>query len=256
MSNLLSFKQAASQTKYFEGEDTGAGDTGAGDTGAGDTGAADKTFSQADVDQLMANHRKTLQNKYATAAEELQAAKKASNASQEEIDNLTSNLAHLQDTFATDKEIADRKMAKLSEDNASALGNATAEADKWRTMHYESLIDNSLTQAAVLEKAYDPSQIVGLFGRNAEIIDVDGKLTVMVAVTALDKDKKPTTLKLTPVEAVKEIASQERHANLFHDGRVGGLGRKGSSNASKINPKDVTMDQYKNSDYRKSLGLS
>jgi hypothetical protein len=95
-----------------------------------------------------------------------------------------------------------------------------------------TLVTNSLTDAAVKGKAFNPNQVVTLLKphtRVEEIVGDDGKptgkFTTKVKLPAKDKDGNPTILELGPTEAVKQLSEMpDEYGNLFISGAAGGLG--------------------------------
>ena len=244
---------AQSQNLYFEGEDP--------------TDPADpvvppedpvvpavKTFTQEEVNKLMANNRQKLQSDFATASKELNQAKLDANASQEEIATLKSQTTVLEESLMTEKELADRKLAQTEEQQVTALADATTKATFWETRHYNSLIAADITEAAALEKAHNPAQVVQLLRDNSKVVtDAEGTLSVQITLDAVDKDGKATKLVLDPKAALKEYASRQENMNLFTAPGTGGLGMNRGRDNTPVNPKTMTPAEYL--EYRKELKI-
>lgn len=220
--------KAQSQPTHFDNEGEVESAVEGGDTsaveGAGEgAGVENATFTQTQVNSMLADNKRELKVKYATANAALLKERKAGNASKAELDDLQTAMDLLKDTFASDAEIAKRNSDKSNRANAKALKDAQASAKGWKTKHFESLISGALTQAAVANEAYVPAQVVGLFQKDAEVVDVDGVLSVLIAVDSKDSEGKDVKLKLAPTDAIAEIAKQEGFFNLFKRKGVEGL---------------------------------
>lgn len=236
----------------FDGEE-GGGDTGGGegggDNGGGDNGGGeDKKFSQADVDRMMANHRKGLQQNVSELTAQLETLKSSQHASQEEKDNLQASISQLESQLLTEKEIAERDRKKLASEKETALESVTSERDMWRGRFESTLVQNSLTQAAVEHKAFSPEQITRMFSNEAKTVEImkDGKGTgqfeVRMTVSMPDGDSGTKQLEMSASEAIKELASRDQYANMFgFDGKTG-LGRKNLNAGSRAGKVEAASD--------------
>jgi hypothetical protein len=218
---------ATSQLAYFDGEGgTGEGGTGEGGTGEG-AGAA-KTFTQEEVNTMMANHRKNLQAEHAKKVSELQEATKNLSLTQEERDNIAAKMHDLEATLLTQKELADREKARLLEESKTALATAEAQAKTWKIKHDDLLVTNALIQATSIEgqKAVNPAQIVDLFKSKVDIGEKDGVPVLSMKVNTKGADGQPKVLQLSLQDAMKEFANDSNYANLFVSNRQDGMGRQ------------------------------
>lgn len=199
-----------------------------------------KTFTQDQVDQLMANHRKTLQAEVAKKAEELRLAQSQLNLTQEEKDALASRISDLESSLLTSKELADREKARLQKEKDEALSTAQSEAKAWKERHHNMLVSTALTQASVLEgqKAYNPAQIVTLFKQDTFVVESEnGEFSVQMKIATKGSDGQVKVLTLSPNEAMKEIAANPAYANLFEP-----VGKEGL-NKRIVRPSEVARTQ-------------
>ena len=212
---------------YFEGEgDAGAGDTGAGNGGAGTT---PKTFTQEDVNRLLAENRRNIQKELAEKTAALSDIQNTLNLTAEEKDLLANRVNELNNALLTKEELAKREKQRLQDESKAALERATSEGKFWKTRHDDMLITSALMGAVAIEgqKAYNPAQIVELFKGKAVIVeDPSSKaLSVKVKVALKGADGQVKTLDLDPVEAMKEVAAMPEYANLFNFDGKSGLGK-------------------------------
>lgn len=165
---------------------------------------------------------------------------------------LTEEIAALQSKASlTDKERKDLndRVEQLSSQQKSAAQQAQIERDKlikkhetekaeltqgvelWKSKFTSSQIEGSLLSAAAKHKAYNPQQIVRLFGSQTSLIeelDATGQKTgnykPVVKISVKDSKGVVQDLELDPDAALKAISEQEDFANLFSDPSKGGRG--------------------------------
>lgn len=266
--------------KYEDGGSNGAG-TGAGSGGAGDGGGAggggagdggasgnpppggssDRTFSQADVNRMLADDRRKHQKQNEQLIGQLEDLKRSKGLSDKERGELATRIEELQTQHMTEAQKAERERAKLKDTHKQELDESIKERDAWRGLYADATITQALTAAAVVEQAFDPDQIIGLLQprtRITEVLDEDGKPTgrwePKVKWDDQDKEGKPVTLDMTPADVVKRMKELPKFGNLFKSTAAGGLGTMGGQQGGRAQggpPKDP--EAYRK--WRKETGL-
>ena len=221
MKNYLRLLSAIPFDLYFDEGEGAEADEGAGE---GDKPA---TFTQEQVNTMLANNKKTLQADLAKKTQALQAAQSDVNLSQEERDALAIRIDDLESSLMTDKELAARDKKKAAGEYKVALEKSEASSKKWKGLHDSMLVETAITQASLIEgqKAVSPGQLVSLFARDATVTELDGKFSVQLAVNTVGEDGVAKVLTLAPDAAIKEYATRPEYLNLFEDLSKDGLNR-------------------------------
>jgi hypothetical protein len=215
------------KSRYYD-----EGDGGEGDEGNKNEGGADdvKKFSQDQVNKMMADNKRGLQKR----VEELQT-QLEKGTSPEEIEKLTGQISTLRDDLSTTEKKKSNEIAKLTKQHQEELSAIRGQSDNNFGLYSTYRMDHELTQAAIVEEAINPAQILGQLRGSASLDEIfnskgesTGEYQVKVKVTKTDEAGKPETLSLTPVEAVKALKEDTTHQNLFKGSGFSGMG--GSNN--------------------------
>jgi hypothetical protein len=197
--------------------------------------AKPKTFSQDDVNALIAQERRTLEGRSKTLLGELEALKTKSSLTAQEKADLESRLEETRNALMTKEELAREALLKEKKQRESEVTNLSSERDAWRNRFASSTIHRSITDAAVALDSYNPSQIVAILASNTRVVEAtgeDGKPTgefnVQVTMQDVGKDGKPIKLDLSVQDAVKRLKEKSEFHNLFK-----GLGTGGTGNGNK-----------------------
>lgn len=215
--------------------------------------------TQEYVNSLLAKERRELTAKAEKKNNELiaQLETQRNNAATTESERATlaERIDSLKAEFASKEQLAAQSNEKRIKDLEGQLKGKDAETATWRSRFTETLVENSLTDAAVKGKAYNPNQVVIIlkpYTKVEEVLGDDnkptGKYQAKVKLPAKDKDGKPTVLELGPTEAVKQLAEMpEEYGNLFISGAAGGLGGGSLGRGGSGGAKDMATlptDQY------------
>lgn len=211
-------------------QQTGTTET-TGGAGAPPTGR-EKTFTQKEVNAMMADNKKALRLQNENLVKELEQVKKSGNMSTEQIDALNLQIESLKNQHLTEQEQAQRKTENMERDHKQALEMAQTLASTWETNYKTEKIERDLMDAAVLGKAFNARQVVGLLNNATEVVEEvntegvkTGKYVTVVTVDGKDKEGKPVTLKVSPEDAVKRMREQpELYGNLFKSDTKSGTG--------------------------------
>jgi hypothetical protein len=257
----------------FEGE--GAGDgagTGAGasagvsagaDAGAGAGGGAGgdspKTFTQDEVNRIVAADRRKLEEALKKSETTLQSTLASRNLTEQERKALEENLAAVQGQLRTREQQAALEKKQMEEQFSTKLADADKRAAQWETKFRDSTIDRSLQDAAVKHDAYSTQQMVALMKPWTRMIEgVDektGKPTGNYKIVVDMPDTDPTTneqviMTRTPEEAAKRMKELPEFANLFKSNVVSGIGAGSATGGlmpgqgGKIDVRKLTQAQY------------
>jgi hypothetical protein len=173
--------------------------------------------------------------------EEINNLKKISNLTNEEKQGLEDRVAGLTQTLRTKEEQAADEIRQVKTEFTEQITSLSGERDQWRDRFSNLSITNALTTACVTpgQEAINPEVVVSLLAQKSaleEALDAEGKptgqLVPFVNLDTLDKDKNPITLKLSPAEAVKKMASDNRFMHLFKGSGSGGIGGQGGHGAA------------------------
>ncbi len=253
-----------------DGGDGGEGDGGEGDGGEGEkTGdktttdnndkAKGKTFTQDDVNKLLAEDRKKNQQSRTKLIETLEKFKTTANLTEQEKENLAQRIEQLQNETLTAQELAKKDKDALVKGHAKELTKANQQTDFWKSLYSKEKIDREITDAAIEFEAASPQQIRRLLSGDTklvETIDKDGKPTgvwtpkVNFAITS-DEDGSSKILELNVKEAVKRMKEMPEHGNLFKTSATGGVGSYNVSGGSTFKGKTPPTDPVEYAKWRK-----
>ena len=224
-----------------EGAGAGAGSGEGAGAGAGD--GKGKTFTQEDVNRILADDKRKLREQNDKLIKDLDALKNSSSMSEAEKSKLASQIEALQTQSMTEKEKAQREKEKIEKDLSKTIETITKERDDWSMRCEKYMKQNELNIAANENDAFNAQQIVQILEPNTKLVEnqENGSLEIKVRFDDVDKDDKPVTLELAPKEAVKRMKDlPDRFGNLFKNNATGGLGSMNTSTNGKasVNLKD------------------
>lgn len=231
---------AAADTGDGSGSSTGGGsstDGGSGASGA-EGGAKNKTFTQDEVNKLLAEDKRKHQERVNKTVKDLETLKTSNNLTAKEKGDLQKRIEDLQSEVLTKEQLAAKEKEKLSKTYQKQIEEANRERDTWKNRFTHSTINQQLTSAAATNEAFDPEQIIALLRPSTDLIEEvgedknpTGNFMPKVKFDDQDETGKKVTLTLTPEEAVKRMKDIPRFANLFKSTASGGLG--GSQSAAR-----------------------
>jgi len=224
----------------------------AGDPSDPDAGKA-KMFNQEQVDKILQKRlSREVQDKKELAAQ-LEQFKRAKGLSDEEKTRLQSQIDKLNASMMTKEELATQEKKELESRLTTQLTEVTEKAKHWETKYLSSTKRRALTDAAVQEEAYRPSQLVALLEpmtRLDEVLDEKnnptGEYVAMITLDSKDGDGNPIKLDLPVRDALREMKKQtEEYGNLFRSGLTGGIGGSASPGTGENGILDVSnIDKY------------
>jgi hypothetical protein len=236
-------------TPRFEGEPTGGepqGGTGEPQGGTGEPqGGASKTFTQEDLNRILAKERRDHEGKMTSMSEELDALKSKANLTAEDRTSLESRLEEIKNRSATNEQKLQSEIKKLNKRYDTDIESARAEAAQWQQKFTQDRITTSLTQAAVVGDAFNPEQVVALLTPQTSLVNVlddegnpTGQFDVTIKQPGKNKQGEQVVFERTPDEVIKAMREDEGFFNLFKGSGVGGAGSISRPGQQQTTPSD------------------
>ena len=202
-----------------------------------------KTFTQEEMNTVLAAERRKTTKTNTQLAEELNALKAKANLTKDERDDLETRLDALQREHMTKEELAAQNTKKAEVERKKQIEDLQSESSLWKTKYVDQTVRREITDAAVATDAYLPAQIVSILRHTADLVPVigaDGKATdkfvTKVKLNSVSEDGDPIVLELTATEALKHMSEQPEYANLF---KAKGSGGFGGTNVGNSTPSDI-----------------
>lgn len=202
-----------------------------------------KTFTQDQVNELMARDRRKNQEAQKRIVGQLEEYQKVAKLTADEKEALEKQIDELRQQTMSAEELAKQAADKTAKEHATIISQLESEKEQWRNRHDNLVIESAITRASVQHGAVDPDQILAVLRtKQLKMVDVlgdDGKPSGMsvprVKLPDVNKEGKPIELDLTVEDAVKRMKDLDKYANLFKNSKVGGMGNSGSTKTGKIN---------------------
>jgi len=233
-----------------EGEGEGEGNNGNEGGGSGDGDGA-KSYTQEQLNKMMADNRRKLTQQNETLVSELTTLKDQANLTAQDKTELEERIEKLQVQNMSKEEIAKREASKAAKSHQLELGSLTKERDAWQKRYTKARVATELTTAALEAKATVPEQIVQLLGPNTYLSPVlgddnkpTGDFETLVKFSDVSEEGKAVVLDLTPFATLKRMQElTERFSNLFINPGTGGMG--GNSGQSGKGGQKQTVEALK-----------
>jgi hypothetical protein len=246
----------------FEGEDAAADAAvpapAAAAAAAGDNNA-NKTFTQDELNRVLAEDRRKHQTKLQEVETKLQKALESKTLTEQDRKALQENLETVQGQLRTKEQQLAVEKKQLEESYQQRIVEVEKKASFFESLFRDSTIERALIDAAVKHEAWSPSQVVTQLRGQTELVpDVDpttGKPTGTFTPMVKMMDKDATTGEMvkcsrTPDEAVKRMKDMpDTWGNLFRSGVVSGIGAGTATGGlmpgqGKIDVRKLTHAQY------------
>lgn len=225
---------------------------------------AKTTFTQEEVNAMMAENKKALQKQNAELVTQLETLKQGKGLSEQEKADLQARIDQLSTQHMTEQQKLQAQVAKLEKDGKAALESLTGESKKWQGEYQRLLVTQGILQGVAAHKAADPTgeQLISMLMPRAKVVEVlddagnaTGVYQAVLPVTIFDKTKKPVAVELPVAEAIGKMREDPKNANLFlTDGKPGFGGSNsaggGGSGKPAFDPNMAPSDYRKN---RKSI---
>lgn len=222
---------------------------------------AKTTFTQEEVNAMMAENKKALQKQNAELVTQLEALKQGKGLSEQEKADLQARIDQLSTQHMTETQ---RLQAALDTANKTAktqVESLTGESKKWQGEYQKLLVTHGILNGAATHKAADPTgeQLISMLLPRAKVVEVvddagqaTGVYQAVLPITVLDKAKKPVVVELPIAEAIGKMREDPKNANLFLiDGKPGFGGNNGAAGGGG-NSKPAFDPTMSASDYRKN----
>jgi len=225
----------------FEGEDDAAkaaADKAAADAAAAAAAAAatgsGKTFTQDDVNRIVAADRRKLEEALKKTEKQYQDLLASQSLTEQERKALQANLEMVQGQLRSKEEQLLLEKKQIEEAYANKMQEMEKKSSHFETLYRDSTIERALQDAAVKHEAWSPSQVVSLLRQQTKMIEetdpktgkLTGKYKPMVEMLALNTTTgEMETKAYTPEDAVKKMKdTPDTWGNLFKSGVVSGIG--------------------------------
>ena len=204
-----------------------------------------KTFTQEDLNKILAEDRRKHQAQIAKIQQTLEATASDKAAEAQAKEQLKARLDELETSLLTKDQQAAREK-KIAEDKLTTEAqNAKKEAGQWREKFNEALIDRSLTEAAAATDVFSVQQVKALLRNNTKLEQqrdpLTGQLTEVFVpkVTFEDRDENGNVVQTTtdPESALKKMRILTGvYGNLFKSGVVSGVGSSSATGGTGMSP--------------------
>lgn len=215
-------------------------------------GGGDKTFTQEEVNTIMAKEKTITQKAQADTIAELDALKSRADLTKTQRDELETRITAMKKSNMTADELARSDRKKADTEHQEQVITLTNERDAWKGKYTQETITRSIVDASVEHDALVPEQIIAILQPTTqleEVVKEDGTKTgtyiPKVSFEVTDDDGQTKTLNLTVSEAVKKMREIEKYQNLFKIEGQGGLGQytqSGTTGSGKIDIKKISQD--------------
>jgi hypothetical protein len=188
------------------------------------------TFGQKDVDRIVKHRLRKAEEEQKKLLGEMNALRARADLTKEERTDWEKRVEQLNNSLLSTEELAAKERKKAEEQHARVLQEKEEAVNLWKERYTHSTIQRSLTDAAIQHKSFYPEQIVQILDRNTRLVEElhdgkpTGRLVPKVTFEDVDKEGKPVTLTLSPLEAVKRMTEVGKYQNLFEGTGVGGVG--------------------------------
>jgi hypothetical protein len=221
----------------------------AGDAPEGETqpAAPPVTFTQEQVNKILAEDRRKHQAQMQRVEKHLQETLATAKLTQEERQKLEDTLENIQKQLRTKEEQAKIEKKQLEDKFTRELNEWKTKAEVIEKKYLDSIIHRSLHDAAVAGDAFNPNQIVTILRPFVKMVD-EKPMVDFPDVSA--ETGEPIVKQMTPDEAIKRMKQlPETYGNLFKSGVVGGVGAASATGgftpgSGKVDPRNLTMTQY------------
>lgn len=215
--------------------------------------AGDKTFSQAEVNTMLAKQKTTMQKAQTETIEELEALKAKAELTTTERNDLETRIKGMKTANMTAEELTKQERRQTDTEHATQVETLTGDRDSWKNRYTTETINRSITDASVEHDALVPEQIIAILQPGTqleEVLDGEGKKTgqyvPQVSFEVMDEESgESKILKLTVSKAVEKMREISKYQNLFKIEGQGGLGqynKTGNKGGGQVDIKKLAQD--------------
>lgn len=231
-----------------------------------------KTFTQAQVEEMITKRQRTLKEEYRKLEQNYQGLLEQTNLSDRQREELEEQLEAIQSQLRTEKEQIEYESKKAEKQYQKQLEETNAKANKYQQLFESSTIERSISDAARAEDGYDAEQFIALLGprtKMTEEVNSDGvktgRLIPMVDWTISKEDGSSEAVKLDPKKVVKLMKENPaKYGNMFASNVARGIGGGTAAGQElppgRIDPRKITTEEYmrlrKTEEGTRALGLT
>jgi len=196
--------------------------------------AAGKTFTQEQVNNIVATDRRKLEEALKKTEKQYQDLLASQSLTEQERKALQANLEMVQGQLRSKEEQLLLEKKQMEETYAGKLQEMEKKATHFETLYRDSTIERALQDAAVKHEAWSPSQVVALLRGQTKMLEetdpktgkLTGKYKPVVEMQALNTTTGEVETKAyTPDDAVRKMKdTPDTWGNLFRSGVVSGIG--------------------------------
>lgn len=212
----------------------------------------DKSFTQAEVNTVLAEQKRKMQKAQTETIEELEALKAKAELTTTERNDLEDRIKNMKTANMTAEELAKQERRHTDTEHLQLVETLTGDRDQWKNRYTNATISRSITDASVEHDALVPEQIIAILRPGTqleEVLDAEGKKTgnyvPQVSFEITDEEGQTKTLKLTVSKAVEKMREIPKYQNLFKIEGQGGLGqynKSGNKGGGQVDVKKLAQD--------------
>ena len=177
--------------------------------GSGD-GSGEKTFTQEEVNSLLAKNKKALKEKNEELAKELETLQEQQKLTGQAKADLEKRIKELREEHMSESEKLEAQRKALKDESE----NIAKERDLWKRRFIDSAVKTTITNEAAKLNAFNPAHIVALTAGDAKVeVQDDGSFNVKFG----EKD-------LSVEDYLKTFKEDENNKHLFNNKKKTGTG--------------------------------
>lgn len=215
------------------------------------------TFTQEQVNKIMAENKRALQQQNADLVKQLEDLRAASGLTQQQKDELDARITTLQQQHLTKEQQLSGELEKVNKKYKTDTEQLTQVGQQWQNRFTTLLVTNAILEGSTKHQAASAKQLTAMLASQVKVVEeVDeagkptGNFVPKLPVTVIDgKTKKPVVVELGVVEAIGKMREDPDFANLFlFDGKAGLGGNTQTGGGGTGNTgfrADMTPEQYR-----------
>ncbi len=211
------------------------------------------TLTQAKLNEMMANHKRSLQTELQQTKESLQEteARLSTLLESKELTESTTNeleatLENVRKQLETKEETAKKEQLKLQKEWQEKFENEQQRAEQAINQYHTLLKEQALMKAAGGDE-YDSQQFLDIMLGKATLVEDQ----VMVDLPDFDVDGNPTTSQLTPVEAISRMKElPKKYGNLFRSNLKSGVGATNATGGVNSGNKPMNIEEMTHAQFK------
>lgn len=215
------------------------------------------TFTQEQVNKIMADNKRALQQQNADLVAQLETFRSKANLTQQEKDELDARISTLQQQHLTKEQQLSGELEKANKKYKTDTEVLTQQGQQWQGRFTSLLVTNAILEGSSKHQAASAKQLTAMIAPQVKVVEeVDeagkptGNFVPKLPVTVIDpKTKKPVVVELGVVEAIGKMREDPEFANLFlFDGKAGLGGSNQSGGGGSGSPgynANMTPEQYR-----------